>query len=45
MKTIKSLDIIKSIRKQWDFNPSPRIVTSKKVYIRKPKFIKAVYDV
>ena len=39
MKTnISQTELMKSVRKQWDFNPAPRVVNSKKGYRRKEKF-------
>ncbi len=40
MKTIDQLKAMKSIRKEWDFNPVSRKVESRKVYSRKQKFNK-----
>lgn len=40
MKHIAQVDIIKSVRKTWDFPPTTRTVPSKKLYKRKNKFNK-----
>jgi hypothetical protein len=32
------IEIMKSVRKQWDFNPAPRVVKDKKKYSRKTKY-------
>ena len=41
-RTPSQKELVKSVRKQWDFNPSSRIVESKKAYSRKDKY-KSLY--
>jgi hypothetical protein len=38
-KQMSQVELIQSVRKQWDFNPAPRIVKSKKQYNRRSKFV------
>lgn len=43
MKKITRLDLIQSMRRTWEINPSTRVRKNKKAYNRKPKHKGAIH--